>query len=67
MSKKSGLTIKSNGLGKALSNPEKIAKDMLKQGGSFEVKCPNCGKQFKAKVGLNLCPHCKKEIDFKIK
>lgn len=25
--------------------------------------CDNCGKKFKAKLGLNRCPHCNQEIN----
>ena len=29
----------------------------------FDVECPNCSVEFKAKSGLNRCPSCNEEVN----
>lgn len=33
---------------------------------THEITCPNCGNKFNARIGSNICPHCKKSIDLQL-
>ena len=49
-------------LSKAL-NPDNAKKEMLS---TATIKCPSCKKDIKVKLGNNICPFCKANIDYSI-
>lgn len=32
----------------------------------YEIECPTCKNRFMAKAGLNICPHCKDEVELQL-
>jgi ribosomal protein L37AE/L43A len=39
-----------------------IARDKLSTD-YYDVECPYCSKAFRARSGINICPHCGKKVE----
>lgn len=65
MSKKSGITIKSD-LDGVVDKAEKIANDYYNDQ-LYEVECPHCGEIINIPTGLSKCSICDNEVNLDVK
>lgn len=56
-------------LKKLLKESEKTALEeasKIIEGDTYDVECPYCNKEFEARQGKNICPHCEETVELNL-
>lgn len=61
-----GVKVKMNFDKRSLEDAIKSQASEALQNRSYDVECPHCHKNFDAQPGINICPHCRNEVNLNL-